>query len=171
MNPPQIHNTSFIDKSAVILGEVIIEENCAVFPGAVIRGDQNTIHIGSGSNVQDNCVIHTDTEHKVSLGKNVSIGHCAMVHGATIEDNVLIGIHATLLNGCHIGHGSIIGAGALVTENKVIPPHSLVVGVPGKIVKTDPALEQATQKNASIYHKLAPRHKKSEFVYYKAEQD
>ena len=102
----KIHKSSFIAKSAVIIGDVTIGKNCGVFPHAVIRGDDNSIEIDDGSNVQDCCVIHVDTEHNTSIGKNVSIGHLAMIHGATIEDNCLIGIHSTVLNGAKIRSGS-----------------------------------------------------------------
>ena len=111
---PKIHKSSFIAPNAVIIGNVTIGENCGVFPNAVIRGDENSIVIGDGSNIQDCCIIHTDAEHQVKIGKNVTIGHAAMIHGATILDDCLIGIHATVLNGARISSGSIIGACALV---------------------------------------------------------
>ena len=96
---PKIHKSSFIAPNAVIIGNVTIGKNCGVFPNAVIRGDENSIVIGDGSNIQDCCVIHTDAEHQVKIGKNVTIGHAAVIHGATIVDDCLIGIHATVLNG------------------------------------------------------------------------
>jgi carbonic anhydrase/acetyltransferase-like protein (isoleucine patch superfamily) len=132
---PEIHESSFIDKTAVIIGNVKIGKNCGVFPNAVIRGDQNSIEIGDGSNIQDCCVLHVDAYHTTKIGKNVSIGHSAMIHGATIEDNCIIGIHATVLNGAKIGQGSVIGANALVTADMTIPKNSLVLGVPGNVVK------------------------------------
>ena len=118
---PEIHKSSFIHETAVIVGNVKIGKNCGVFPYAVIRGDENSIEIGDGSNVQDCCVLHVDEDHKIKIGKNVTIGHSAMIHGATIEDECLIGIHATALNGAIIGSGSIIGANALVTAYMKIP--------------------------------------------------
>lgn len=164
---PEIHNSSFVDETSVIIGNVKIKKNCGILPHAVLRGDQNLIEIGEGSNVQDCAVIHTDTDHKVILGKNVSIGHSAMIHGATIEDDCLIGIHATILNGAKVGKGSIIGACALVTEGKEIPPNSLVVGVPGKVIKQDEAFRTKARQNAEIYQKLSKRHKDGEFKRYK----
>lgn len=163
---PTIHPSSFIAKSAVIIGDVTIGKNCGVFPHAVIRGDQSTITIGDGSNVQDCCVIHVDSEHTVTIGKNVSIGHCAMIHGAAIEDECLIGIHATVLNGATIERGSIIGANALVTADMHVPKHSLVLGVPGKVIKQDENFLEMAQKNALTYQRLSKKHKEQSFQYY-----
>src|SRR4030042_5328411 len=96
---PEIHKSSFIAKTAVIIGDVKIGKECGIYPYAVIRGDENSIKIDNGSNVQDCCVIHVNKEYSVKIGKNVSIGHCAIIHGATIEDNVIIGMSATIMNG------------------------------------------------------------------------
>jgi len=156
---PKVHKSSFIAKTAVIIGNVEIGKNCGVYSCAVIRGDENSIEIGDGSNVQDCCILHVDADHKIKIGKNVSIGHGAMVHGATIEDECLIGINATVLNGAKIGRGSIIGANALVTADMIIPENSLVVGIPGKIVKQDAKLKEQTQLNAKEYQRLSKEHK------------
>jgi len=156
---PKIHDSSFIAPNAVIIGNVTIGKNCGVFPNAVIRGDENFISIGDGSNIQDCCIIHTDAEHQVKIGKNVTIGHAAMIHGATILDDCLIGIHATVLNGARISSGSIIGACALVTEDMIVPEHSLILGIPGKIIKQDPQFIHMIRKNAEIYQKLSQKHK------------
>jgi len=164
---PEIHESSFIAKTAVIIGDVKIGKNCGVFPFAVIRGDQNTIRIDEGSNVQDCCVIHVNQEFKVNIGKNVSIGHGAVIHGATIEDNVIIGMNATIMNGCKIGNGSIIGAHALVTEKKEIPENSLVIGVPGKIIKQDEKFKEMACLNAETYQKISKNHKLGKYIYYK----
>ena len=102
---PEIHESSFVAKSAVIIGDVKIGKNCGVYPYAVIRGDQNSIRIDDGSNVQDCCVIHTNKDYKITIGKNVSLGHGSIVHGANVEDNVIVGMHATVMNGCKIGNG------------------------------------------------------------------
>jgi len=161
---PKIHKSSFIAPNAVIIGNVTIGKNCGVFPNAVIRGDENSIVIGDGSNVQDCCIIHTDAEHQVKIGKNVTIGHAAMIHGATILDDCLIGIHATVLNGARINPGSIIGACALVTENMVVPKNSLVLGVPGKIIKQDLQFIDVIRKNAEIYQNLSQKHKQGTFT-------
>jgi carbonic anhydrase/acetyltransferase-like protein (isoleucine patch superfamily) len=164
---PEIHKSSFIDKTAIIIGNVKIGKNCGVFPYAVIRGDENSIEIGDGSNIQDCCVIHCDKEHSVKIGKNVSIGHCAMVHGATIGDDCLIGIHSTVLNGAKIGSGSIIGANALVKSYMEVPENSLVVGVPGKIIKQDPEFRKQAKENAKEYMRLGREHKDKKHHIYK----
>jgi len=167
----KIHKSSFIAPNAVIIGNVTIGENCGVFPNAVIRGDENSIVIGDGSNIQDCCVIHTDAEHQVKIGKNVTIGHAAMIHGATILDDCLIGIHATVLNGAKIGSGSIIGACALVTEDMVVPEHSLILGVPGKIIKQDPQFVDIIRKNAEIYQKLSQKHKQGTYSIFTSKEE
>jgi len=164
---PEIHESTYIAKSAVIIGKVKIGKNCGVFPNAVIRGDQNTIEIDDGSNVQDCCVIHTDVENSVKIGKNVSIGHCAMIHGAKIEDNCLIGIHATILNGAKIGTGSIIGANALITAGSEIPENSLVLGIPGKVIKQNEEFKEKAIINAKTYQRISKEHKEGKHVYYK----
>ena len=155
---PEVHNSTFISEHAVIIGNVKIGKNCGIFPCAVIRGDQNSIRIDDGSNIQDCCVIHTDATHKVKIGKNVTIGHCAMIHGATIEDDCLIGINSTVLNGAIIGSGSIIAANALVKENMVVPENSLVMGIPGKVVKQDEKIREKACINAAEYRKISKSH-------------
>jgi carbonic anhydrase/acetyltransferase-like protein (isoleucine patch superfamily) len=152
---PEVHKTTFVDKTAIIIGNVKIGKNCGIYPGAVVRGDDNSIEIGDGSNVQDNCIIHVDSKHKVKIGNNVSIGHGAMVHGATIEDECLIGINSTVLDGAIIGKGSIVGANALVTTNMKIPENSLIIGVPGKIIKQDKNLKKLILFNAKEYQRLS----------------
>lgn len=166
---PEVHKSSFVAKTAIIIGDVKIGENCGVYPYAVIRGDQNSIRIDNGSNVQDCCVIHVNSEHKVKIGKNVSIGHGAIIHGATIEDNVIIGMNATVMNGCKIGSGSIIGANALVTEGKEIPENSLVIGVPGKVIKQDEKFREMAKKNAETYQRLSKEHLQGKHQHYSNE--
>lgn len=165
----QIHKSSFVADSAVIIGDVTIGKNCGIYPQAVIRGDQNSIEIGEGSNIQDCCVIHTDKDHYVNIGKNVSIGHASMIHGAIISDRCLIGIHATVLNGAKIGSGSIIGANALVTADMEIPKNSLVLGVPGKIVKQDSGFQKMAIENAETYKRLSQMHRQGKFKVYKSD--
>jgi carbonic anhydrase/acetyltransferase-like protein (isoleucine patch superfamily) len=155
---PEIDKSSYIAKTAVIIGDVIIGKNCSIFPNAVIRGDQNTIKIEDGSNVQDCCVIHTDKEHEVKIGKNVSIGHGAIVHGAIIEDDCLIGMNVTILNGAKLRRGSVIGANALVKNNMQVPENSLVLGIPGKIIKQDEKFRETARQNAETYQKLSKEH-------------
>lgn len=121
---------------SIVKGDVTLKKEASVWYGAVIRGDADSIFIDEQTNVQDNVVIHTDAGYPVHIGKKVTIGHGAIIHGAVIEDEVLIGMGAIIMNGAHIGTHSIIGAGALIPENKEIPANSLVVGSPGKVIRT-----------------------------------
>ena len=130
---PKIHRTAFVHDSAEVIGRVIIKKNASVWPMVVLRGDIETIVIGEASNVQDGCVFHTSRKIPVVLGKGVTVGHGAIVHGARIGDHCLIGMGAILLDGCVIGKECLIGAGALVSEGAKIPPRSLVLGVPGRV--------------------------------------
>ena len=125
----------WIAPTATVIGDVIMKTNASVWFGAVLRGDNETITIGENSNVQDNGVLHTDMGYPLTIGSNVTIGHMAMIHGATIGEGSLIGIGAILLNGARIGRNCIIGAGALVTEGKEIPDNSLAVGAPARVVR------------------------------------
>jgi carbonic anhydrase/acetyltransferase-like protein (isoleucine patch superfamily) len=163
---PEIDKTTFVHKTAVIIGKVKIGKNCGVYPNAVIRGDENLIEIGDGSNIQDCCVIHCDNEYPVKIGKNVSIGHCAMIHGATIEDDCLIGINSTILNNAKIGKGSIVGANALIKTGMVVPKNSLVMGVPGKIIKQDKNLMKVIRYNAETYKRLSKNHLDGKYPEY-----
>jgi carbonic anhydrase/acetyltransferase-like protein (isoleucine patch superfamily) len=152
---PDIDETAFIAETATIIGDVKIAKKASVWFGAVLRGDSDKISVGARSNVQDNAVLHVDPGFPVSIGKDCIVGHLALIHGATIENNVLVGMHATVLNGAIIGEFSIIGANALVTANTVIPPKSLVLGSPAKVVKqiSDEQVEKIL-KNAEAYVKL-----------------
>ena len=157
--PEQIDPSVFIAAGAVVCGNVTLEEDVSVWFGAVLRGDVDRISIGKRSNIQDLAVIHCDPGFPCSIGEEVTIGHAAVVHGATIESKVLIGIRAVVLNGAHVGAGSIIGAGAVVTEGAKIPPGSLVVGVPGKIIReTTPEQRSHIISNALNYVASAKRY-------------
>ncbi len=125
----------WIAPNAVVLGRVRLDRNASVWFGAVLRGDNELIHVGEGSNIQDGSVLHTDPGFPLTIGPGCTVGHMAMIHGAIVEENCLIGIGATLLNGARIGKNSIIGAHALIPEGKEIPPRSLVVGAPGRVVR------------------------------------
>jgi carbonic anhydrase/acetyltransferase-like protein (isoleucine patch superfamily) len=125
----------WIAPTAVVIGQVIIEEEVGIWFGAVIRGDNEPIHIGARSNIQENCVLHVDPGFPMVIEEECTIGHTAMLHGCHIGRGALIGIGAIVLNGAHIGAGAMIGAGALIPEGKVIPPNSVVFGTPGKIVR------------------------------------
>lgn len=125
----------WIAPDANVIGHVILESGSSVWFGSTLRGDNEVIHIGAGSNVQENTVMHTDMGCPLTIGQNCTIGHKAMLHGCTIGDNTLIGMGATILNNAVIGKNCLIGAGALVTEGKIIPDNSMVLGSPGKVVK------------------------------------
>jgi carbonic anhydrase/acetyltransferase-like protein (isoleucine patch superfamily) len=132
---PKIHPDAWVADEAVIIGDVTIGARASVWPGAVVRGDNEPIVIGEGSNVQEGVVLHSDPGFPLTIGKNVSIGHQAMVHGCTVADGVLIGIQAVVLNGAKIGEGCLVGAGAVVTEGKEFAPGTMILGAPGKVVK------------------------------------
>ena len=134
---PRVAPGAFIDDSAQVIGDVEIGEESSVWMGVVIRGDVNSIRIGKRSNVQDGTIVHVMTKtHPTTIGDNVTIGHGAIIHGCTIDDQCLIGMGAILLNGSHVGTGSIIAAGTLLVEGAKIPPRSLVMGSPGKVKRT-----------------------------------
>ena len=126
----------WIAPTAVVVGNVILKNNASIWFGAVLRGDNDPITVGENSNVQDNSVLHTDLGEPLTLGDNVTVGHMAMMHGCTVGDNSLIGIGAIVLGGARIGRNCLIGAGALITEGKEIPDLSVVMGAPGRVVRT-----------------------------------
>lgn len=132
---PTVDATAWVADSADLIGKVVVEAEASVWFGAVARGDNEEIRIGAGTNVQENCVLHTDMGYPLTIGANCTIGHKAMLHGCTIGDGTLIGMGATVLNGAKIGKGCLIGACALITEGKEIPDGSLVMGAPGKVVR------------------------------------
>lgn len=140
---PQVHSDTWVAPDANLIGRVVLEEGASVWFCATLRGDNEEIRVGAGSNVQENCVLHTDMGYPLTIGANCTIGHKAMLHGCTIGDGSLIGMGATVLNGARIGRGCLIGAGALVTEGKEIPDGSLVMGAPGKVVRVLEAEAQA----------------------------
>lgn len=153
---PSIADDVFIADNATLVGAVQIHADASIWFGAVLRADGDTISVGSGSNVQDGCVIHTDPGFPVLIGRRVTLGHRAVVHGSTIEDNVIIGMGAVVLNGAHVGAWSIIAAGAVVREGETVPPGSLVAGVPGRVVRglADETREHI-RHNADSYIALA----------------
>ena len=130
-----IHPTAYVHPAAVVTGDVTLGAHVSVWPTAVIRGDTDRIVIGAETNVQDGTIIHVDEGVPTTIGARVGIGHRAIIHGSTIADDVLIAMGAVLLNGVKVGTGSIVGAGAVCTEAMEIPPNSLVLGVPGRIVR------------------------------------
>jgi len=151
---PKISNNCFVADSSRIIGDVEISEFVSVWYGAVIRGDDDYITIDEYTNIQDNAVLHVDINKPLTVGAGVTVGHSAVLHGCTVEDNVLIGMGSIVLDGAIIGEGSIIGANALVAGNKVIPARSLVLGSPGRVIRsvTDEELERI-KWNADHYKK------------------
>lgn len=153
---PTVHPTARAAEDAVILGDVTLEENSSLWFGVIARGDVAPIVIGANSNIQDGCLLHNRTGLPTIIGKNVTAGHGAILHGCTVGDNCLIGMGAILLNESVIGEGSIVAAGTLVTERTVIPPGSMVMGSPGKVVRAVRPDELAhTLANAEEYVRFA----------------
>ena len=131
--PELVDATAFIAPGAIVLGDVTLGAGASVWFGAVIRGDCAQVRIGAQTNIQDLCLLHADPGFPCTLGERVTIGHAAIVHGAVIEDDVLIGMKAVVMNGAQIGRGSLVAVGAIVTEGTIIPPGSVVMGQPAKI--------------------------------------
>lgn len=149
---PQIADDTWVAPDANVIGRVILEEGASIWFGTTIRGDNEDIRIGAGSNVQENCVFHTDPGCPLIIGENCTIGHKAMLHGCVIGDGSLVGMGATILNGAVIGKGCLIGAGALIPEGKHIPDGSLVMGMPGKVVRQlDGAAQEGLLQSAEHY--------------------
>ena len=161
---PKNSGENWVAPNETIIGDGTLEKNSSVWFNAEIRGDNENIHVGKGSNVQDGSVLHTDPGCPLSIGKGVTIGHIVMLHGCTIGDNSLIGIGAVILNNAKIGKNCIIGAKALITENKEIPDNSLVVGAPGRVVRklTDDEIGKITE-NAKHYQDNCKRYIKTVF--------
>ncbi len=157
---PQVDPSAWLAPGAILVGQVRIAAHASVFYGAVVRGDMATVHLGERSNLQDNVVVHTDTDLPALIGAGVTVGHAAVVHGCTIEDQCLIGMNATVLNGALVGAGSLVAAGAVVREGMVVPPRSLVAGVPGRVLRelTD-AEHGRVVRGAGIYDDLAAQHR------------
>ncbi len=149
-------NAGFIASTATVIGDVSLGEDTGIWFGAVLRGDRDRIEIGAGSNVQDNAVVHTSRGFPARIGREVSVGHGAILHGCTIGDRVLVGMGAIVMNGATVGEDSIIAAGAVVTEGTVIPPGSVAMGVPARVVKqATPDQKEGIRRNAGSYIALA----------------
>lgn len=145
-----------IADNAVVTGDVRLSEGVNIWHGAVLRGDITYIKVGRKTNIQDNTVVHVDYDLPTIIGNGVTIGHSAVVHGATIQSDVLIGMGAIVLSGAEVSRGSVIGAGAVVKENEKIPPFSLVVGIPGKVIRElDRKIIEEIKQSAEEYLKLA----------------
>jgi carbonic anhydrase/acetyltransferase-like protein (isoleucine patch superfamily) len=159
---PQLDPSSYVHESATVIGDCQIGSGSSVWPGAVVRADNDKVIIGNRVNIQDGAVIHIDVGHPATLNDGVSIGHMAMVHGATIGENTLIGMQAVILNDAVIGKNCIIGANTVVSGGKVIPDNSLVIGTPGKIMREVTADEiENNRRNADGYASKSAQYKTS----------
>ncbi|TWU60501.1 2,3,4,5-tetrahydropyridine-2,6-dicarboxylate N-acetyltransferase [Rubripirellula tenax] len=154
-HPERVHKSVFIAKNATVIGDVTAGSGASIWFGAVVRGDTESVVIGERSNVQDLCVLHADPEYPCVIGDDVTIGHAAVVHGATIGDGAMIGIRAVVLNGAKVGAGAIVGAGAVVTEGMEIPPGHLAVGVPAKVIRELTPANIARAKHAADHYVAA----------------
>ena len=153
---PRIGQNVFIAPTAVVIGDVSIGHNASIWFGTVVRGDRDAITIGEGTNIQDNCTVHTDPGKPVRIGHGVSVGHAAVVHGCTVENDCLIGIKAVVLNGAVIRQGSIVASGAVVREGQEVGPFHLVAGVPAEVKRSldDRSLEKI-RGTVKTYKRLA----------------
>jgi carbonic anhydrase/acetyltransferase-like protein (isoleucine patch superfamily) len=161
---PSIDPTAFIHPDAIVCGDVTLGARVSVWPTAVIRGDTGRIVIGDESNVQDGSVIHVDYGVPTTIGRRVAIGHRAIVHGSTVEDDCLIAMGAILLNGVQIGSGSIVGAGAVCREGLIVPSNSLLLGVPARIIRETTAAErERITRTIESYLTLQQSHRRGEY--------
>ncbi|MEU3415572.1 gamma carbonic anhydrase family protein [Streptomyces sp. NPDC006658] len=157
---PRIDPEAFVAPTASVIGDVTLHEGASLWYGAVARGDVESISVGARANVQDNVTLHADPGFPVTVGERVSIGHNAVVHGATVEDDCLIGMGATVLNGAVIGAGSLVAAQTLVPQGMVVPPGSLVAGVPAKVKRALSEEErEGVTLNGTLYAELAKAHR------------
>jgi carbonic anhydrase/acetyltransferase-like protein (isoleucine patch superfamily) len=159
---PEVDATAFAAPTAVVVGEVTMGPGSSVWYHAVLRADLGPIVLGADTNIQDGCTVHVDPGFPVTVGERVSVGHNAVLHGCTVEDDVLVGMGATVLNGAHIGAGSLVAAQALVPQGMRVPPGSLVAGVPAKVRRelTDEERE-GIRVNAAMYLELARTHREA----------
>ena len=158
---PRVHPSVFIADTARVIGKVTLQKGVSIWYGAVLRGDMNRITIGEKTNIQDNCVLHVDDDAPCRMGGGIVTGHHATVHACMVDDECLIGIHSVILSKAKIGKHSIIGASAVVREGAKIPPRSLVLGAPGKVVRTVTKEEiQYIREAAERYHRLAQEYLK-----------
>src|SRR5690606_11499477 len=161
---PTVHESAYVANEAVLIAKVQLDAKTSIWPCAVLRGDNELIHIAEGSNVQEGAVLHTDPGFPLNVGRNVTIGHQAMLHGCSIGDGALIGIQAVILNGAVIGENCLVGAGALVTEGKVFPERSLIIGSPAKAVRTLSDEEVAAMHSNTTKYQTRAAHYKTDLV-------
>ena len=157
---PRLGARCYVAENAAVIGDVVLGEDCSVWFGASVRGDAASVTVGDRTNIQDNVTIHCSAGVPTGIGSGVSIGHNAVVHSAVLEDDVLVGMGAVVLDGAVIGAGSVIGAGAVVTKNTVVPPNSLVMGIPGRVIRSLPAGENASNARDYVLYKEEYREEK-----------
>jgi len=159
-----IHPTAFVAPTAVVLGDVTLGARASVWYHAVLRADMAPIVVGEATNLQDGTIVHVDAGRPARIGARVGVGHRALIHGCTVEDDCLIGMAAVLLNAVHVGAGSVVAAGAVLPEGLVVPPGSLVMGVPGRVVRpVDEALRARIRATWEHYVALAEQHRAGRF--------
>ncbi|MFB6344456.1 MAG: gamma carbonic anhydrase family protein [bacterium] len=155
---PEIADSAYVDETATIIGDVTVREHASIWPGAVLRGDLDSIVIGPAANIQDNAVCHTDPGYTIRIGSRVTVGHGAVIHGATVDSNSIIGMNSTLLNGSTIGPHCLIAAGSVVVEDQNIPAESMATGTPATVKKSmDP--DSDLFESGSHYVELADAYK------------
>lgn len=154
---PSVHESAYVDDTAVLVGDVVVERDASVWPNATLRGDDGPIHVGEETSVQDNCVLHEGVE----LGTSVTVGHTAIVHGCTVGDGALIGMGSTVLTGAEIGEDSVVAAGALVPEDRTVPPRTLVAGVPAEPVRELDGRYYDDDDGENYYVQLARLHRET----------
>jgi carbonic anhydrase/acetyltransferase-like protein (isoleucine patch superfamily) len=154
----------YVDPAAVVIGDVELEEGVSIWPTAVLRGDANYIRVGALTNIQEGAVVHTSHDFPTVIGRMVTIGHGAVINGATVGDRCIIGINSTILDGAVIGDECIVGANALVTSMTEVPPRSVVMGLPGKVVRhNDHSIREKAERSAMSYDDLRERHLSGRF--------
>jgi carbonic anhydrase/acetyltransferase-like protein (isoleucine patch superfamily) len=157
---PVIGKDVYIAPTAVVIGDVTLADGASVWYGAVLRGDEAPIRVGKNTNIQDNCTIHTDADKPAMIGDGVTVGHNAVVHGATVENSSLIGISATILNGAVIKSGSVVAAGSVVRERQIVGPNQLVAGIPAKVKRDLPSeIHDVLQGAVNDYRRLKQAHR------------
>jgi len=163
---PEIAPSAFVAPTATLIGDVSVGAGASIWFGSVLRGDQDRIRVGQNTNIQDLTVCHTDEDMPLTIGSGITVGHRCILHGCSIEDDCLIGMGAIIMNGAVVGRGSVVAAGAIILENEVIPPFSLVAGIPGKIKRTfsETDVLQKTAEAARNYHDLAATYREIGFA-------
>jgi carbonic anhydrase/acetyltransferase-like protein (isoleucine patch superfamily) len=164
---PTVHPSAFVAPGAVVMGDVTLGEESSVWYGAILRGDMAPIVIGSRTNIQDGTIVHVDEGFPCTIGQRVGVGHRVILHGCTVEDDCLIGMGSVLLNGVSIGTGSVVAAGAVIPEGMQVPPGSLVMGVPGRIVRAvDPGLTTRIEGTWKHYVEQSRAHRSGRYPLY-----